>query len=66
MKGTTEKDKIPERFMPIKQAYETDDVQLYRYAQENEALAVPCGAAKYEAHPGPPLPRTDPLSTGFD
>jgi hypothetical protein len=30
VKGTTEKDKIPERFMPIQQAYETDDVQLYR------------------------------------
>ena len=30
VKGTTEKDNIPERFMPIQQAYETDDVQLYR------------------------------------
>jgi hypothetical protein len=27
IKGTAENDKIPERFMPIHQAYETDDVQ---------------------------------------
>jgi hypothetical protein len=38
VKGTAENDMIPERFMPIQQAYETDDVQLYRYAEENDLL----------------------------
>jgi hypothetical protein len=41
VKGTAENDKIPERFMPIQQAYETDDVQLYRYAEENDLLFHP-------------------------
>jgi hypothetical protein len=27
--------------MPIQQAYETDDVQLYRYAEENDLLFHP-------------------------
>ena len=41
VKGSAENDKIPERFMPIQQAYETDDVQLYRYAEENDLLFHP-------------------------
>jgi hypothetical protein len=41
MKGTTEKDKLPDGFMPIQQAYETDGVQLYRYTEENDLLFHP-------------------------
>ena len=41
IKGTAENDRIPERFMPIQQAHEIDDVQLYRYAEENDLLFHP-------------------------
>jgi hypothetical protein len=41
IKGTAENDRIPERFMPIQQAHEIDDVLLYRYAEENDLLFHP-------------------------
>jgi hypothetical protein len=50
VKGTTEKDNIPERFMPIQQAYETDDSQLYRYAEENDLLFRPKIREVFEAN----------------
>jgi hypothetical protein len=41
MKGASKDSSIPQRFMPVKTAFDMDDVQLFDYCQRNELLENP-------------------------
>ena len=41
IKGASKDSNIPQRFMPVKTAFDMDDVQLFDYCQRNELLGNP-------------------------